>query len=380
MYDIKQEYIKTGFPGMLKKRWVYHLLFWVVMYLMFSLFDSFSSGQPFINALREQWPHFVTYMAIVYLNLSYLIPTYLSKKRFLPYLLLLLLSSIIITPFKVLYLYHQLDNQPVAQAQLLQQLNLAFIPTFLMGLFSTLLKIISDWFKNLRERQELLMQNMQSELRFLRSQINPHFLFNTLNNLYALTLKKSELAPEIVLKLSEMMRYMLYESNEKEVPLANEIAYLRNYLDLEKFRKTQDFSINFRVEGSPENKKIVPLLFIPFIENAFKHGLSQHTSHGFIDILLRIENNRLYFRVENSKGNSPASQTQLPQQRSKSKSGGIGLANVRRRLELLYPKKHKLKIQDKKDIFVVDLQLTLDSPPDNSIPENKFLNTNTNLM
>ncbi|HHJ51000.1 MAG TPA: hypothetical protein ENJ88_08895, partial [Phaeodactylibacter sp.] len=99
MYDIKQEYIKTGFPGMLKKRWVYHLLFWVVMYLMFSLFDSFSSGQPFINALREQWPHFVTYMAIVYLNLSYLIPTYLSKKRFLPYLLLLLLSSIIITPF-----------------------------------------------------------------------------------------------------------------------------------------------------------------------------------------------------------------------------------------------------------------------------------------
>ncbi len=356
MYNIKQPHIKPGLSGLLSKRWIYHLLFWVIMYLAFTLFDTLSSAQSFAEALQEQWPHFVTYMAIVYLNLSYLIPAYLSKKRFLSYFFLLLLSSIIITPFKIIYLYHQLDEQPAAQAQLIRQLNVAFIPTFLMGLFSTLLKIISDWFKNLREKQELLMQNMQSELRFLRSQINPHFLFNTLNNLYALTLKKSDLAPEIVLKLSEMMRYMLYESNEKQVPLANEIAYLRNYLDLEKFRKTEDFSINFQIEGSPENKKIAPLLFIPFIENAFKHGLSQHTSHGFINILLRIENDRLYFRVENSKETSTATPSKYT---PKKKSGGIGLVNVRRRLELLYPKRHKLKLQDKTDTFVIDLQLNL---------------------
>ncbi len=352
----RQHDIRAKFYALLNKRWGYHLLFWIVMYLFFSAFDAAISDYKLLSALKNQIPHFIAYIAIVYLNLQYLIPRYLSKKQFLPYLGLLLLASLIITPFKIMYLYQQFKNEPVIQAQLINQLNIAFIPTFLMGLLSTLLKITTDWFRNLRERQELITQNMQSELRFLRSQINPHFLFNTLNNLYALTIKKSDLAPEIVLKLSEMMRYMLYECNEKEVPLANEIAYIKNYLDLEKLRKHKNLHIRFDVEGSPENKKITPLLFIPFIENAFKHGLSQHTREGFIHILMRIEKDLLSFRIENSK--EPSLKSGQTQHEIK-KSGGIGLKNVRRRLQLLYPGKHKLLIRNRPKVFIVDLHLIL---------------------
>ncbi len=352
----KEQDIRTHLYQLLSKRWGYHLLFWLVMYTAFSVFDAATSGYSLLTALKNQIPHFAAYIAVVYFNLHYLIPNYLSKKHFFTYLGLLLLISLIITPFKIMYLYHSYENEPAIQAQLLQQLNIAFIPTFLMGLLSTLLKITTDWFRNLREKQELLTQNMQSELRFLRSQINPHFLFNTLNNLYALTIKKSDLAPEIVLKLSEMMRYMLYECNEKEVPLTNEIAYLKNYLDLEKLRKHENLYISFKIEGSPENKKITPLLLIPFIENAFKHGLSQHTREGFINILLKIENNKLTFRVENSKEPSlPASGITAGK-----KSGGIGLKNVRRRLQLLYPNRHKLIVRDEPQTFIVNLQLHLD--------------------
>ncbi len=356
MQEQQQYDIRAKFYALLNKRWGYHLLFWIVMYLSFSAFDAAISDYKLLRALKNQIPHFATYIAIVYLNLHYLIPRYLSKKQFLPYLGLLLLASLIITPFKIMYLYHRFENEPSVQAQLVNQLNIAFIPTFLMGLLSTLLKITTDWFRNLREKQELITRNMQSELRFLRSQINPHFLFNTLNNLYALTIKKSDLAPEIVLKLSEMMRYMLYECNEKKVPLANEIAYIKNYLDLEKLRKHKNLHIQFQVEGSPEKKKITPLLFIPLIENAFKHGLSQHTKEGFIHILMRIEHDALSFRIENSKETSPETE----QNRTKmKKSGGIGLKNVRRRLQLLYPGKHKLLIRNRPETFVVDLHLIL---------------------
>ena len=121
-----------------------------------------------------------------------------------------------------------------------------------------------DWARQLRERQVLQTQTMQSELRFLKSQINPHFLFNTLNNLYALTLKKSDKAPEIVIKLSEMMRYMLYDCNEKRVPLSKEVKYIKNYLDLEGLRQGKNVTINFETEGSITDQKIAPLLFIPF--------------------------------------------------------------------------------------------------------------------
>jgi len=195
---------------------------------------------------------------------------------------------------------------------------------------------------------------MQTELRFLKSQINPHFLFNTLNNLYALTLKKSDEAPEIVIKLSEMMRYMLYECNEKRVLLSKEIHYIRNYLDLERIRQGKNVNITFTVEGSANNEEIAPLLFIPFLENAFKHGLSNQIDHGFVDIRMHIEKDMVSFFIENTK--APV----RPQADPNRKSGGIGLVNVHRRLNLIYPEKYDLRIDNHPNTYAVELTIELD--------------------
>ena len=204
----------------------------------------------------------------------------------------------------------------------------------------------------MKEKQELETQTMQSELRFLKSQINPHFLFNTLNNLYALTLKKSDQAPEIVLKLSEMMRYMLYECNEKRVPLSKEVNYIQNYLDLERLRHGQKVDIRFEVEGQIGEQKIAPLMFIPFLENSFKHGLNNHITKGFVLIRMQVESNTVYFFIENSKPDV------LPP-RDLRRSGGIGLVNVHRRLNLLYPENYALDIDDNPNSYVVNLKINL---------------------
>lgn len=212
---------------------------------------------------------------------------------------------------------------------------------------------MTDWFKQLREKQELETQTMQSELRFLKSQINPHFLFNTLNNLYALTLKKSDKAPEIVIKLSEMMRYMLYECNEKSVPLHKEVNYLKNYLDLEQLRQHDNIQINFRVDGHVSDQQIAPLLFIPFLENSFKHGLNTQLKDGFVNIHLQVAEKSVDFKIENSKGQTVARPDNRP-------SGGIGLVNVRRRLNLLYPERYHLKVSNTPNTFAVHLTIQMD--------------------
>ncbi|MEL7220507.1 MAG: histidine kinase, partial [Bacteroidota bacterium] len=232
-------------------------------------------------------------------------------------------------------------------------LTLYFPLTIAIGGASTILKIITDWFRQLREKQELATQTMQSELRFLKSQINPHFLFNTLNNLYALTLKKSDKAPEIVIKLSEMMRYMLYECNEKRVLLKKEVNYLRNYLDLERIRQHEDIEINFLVEGQVNDQLVAPLLFIPFLENSFKHGLNTQLKNGFVNILLEVDDKHVDFQIENSKGQTVLRPDNRP-------SGGIGLVNVRRRLDLIYPDRYELKVSNNPNTFSVHLTVNLD--------------------
>jgi len=223
----------------------------------------------------------------------------------------------------------------------------------LIGLISTGYKVTSDWFGLQNEKRELESQNLQSELRFLKSQINPHFFFNTLNNLYALTLKKSDLAPEIVLRLSEMMRYMLYESNEKEVALEKEIKYVMNYIELEKLRQKDKFRIDFEIKGQANGKKIAPLMFIPFLENSFKHGLDTQIDKGYVNIFMHIDTHSVALNIENSKPH-------IPKIKSKNKkSGGIGLENVKRRLKLLYPSKHNLRISDKEDAYQILLNIDL---------------------
>lgn len=338
----------------LSTRMVYHSLFWLILLAVLTSIDLLGANQGIFFTLTNELITVFIYAMIVYFNILYLIPNYLTKERFLTYCGLLILSVLMITPFKVILLYFKYADWPAYQSQLVHDLNWYFVPNFVVAVGSTIGKIVTDWARQLREKQELETQTMQSELRFLKSQINPHFLFNTLNNLYALTLKKSDEAPEIVIKLSEMMRYMLYECNEKRVLLSKEVNYLRNYLDLERLRQGKNIEISFAVSGKISDQKIAPLMFIPFLENSFKHGLNNQISHGFVDIKLDVSERSIHLYIENSKPES------LPMPEHGRRSGGIGLVNVRRRLELLYPEKYELTIHDHPKTYGVDLQIELD--------------------
>ena len=336
-------------------RWFYHSLFWLVVWFGVAWIETRVTSISFSDNLWSTLVNILVFPGLVYFNFLYLIPQYLSKKKFATYFGLLFLTVLIVTPLRAFLLYIQLNGVPSAQAEVLRNLNFFFIPSALVAGASTLFKIVSDWVKQQRNMQELETQTMQSELRFLKSQINPHFLFNTLNNLYALTLKQDEKAPEIVVKLSEMMRYMLYECNEKRVSLRKEVNYIRNYLDLEKLRQSSSVVINFEVEGQIGNQQVAPLLFIPFLENSFKHGLNHTITTGYVNIFLQIEENQIDFFIENSK--APAMPRPLQPQK---RSGGIGLVNVRRRLDILYPERYELTINNQPDAYSVNLELQLD--------------------
>ncbi len=337
------------FYAFFTNRIVVHSIIWLVV-----LFTSLLIGQHpdnFWLSLAIQITSLSFIAGIVYFNLYYIIPNYLNRNQFLTYSALFVIACLVVTPLRALTLYLLFG---ILDVPIPQMLFLSFIAIFLIASVSTVVKIINDWVRHTRERQELQRQTMQSELRFLKSQVNPHFLFNTLNNLYALTLKKDDRAPEIVIKLSEMMRYMLYECNEKRVPLRKEVSYIRNYLDLERLRQGKKVEINFEVNGMVGEQQVAPLMFTPFLENSFKHGLNHHISQGFVNIQLNVDDQTVHFFIENSK--APA----LPKDPNR-RSGGIGLVNVRRRLDLLYPENYELDIDNNPNTYAVNLLLELEN-------------------
>lgn len=330
--------------------WIGHVVFWLVLLVILIASDFSQVGWPLV--LYQKVVDIIFYAVIIYINLLYLIPNFLSHKKFWTYVALLLLAVLVLTPIKIAIQVFLFTDAPSFQHYFIDNQSYFFMSMFLVGSSSTIYGILSDWFIHQSEKMELQTQTMQSELKFLRSQINPHFLFNTLNNLYALTLKKSDDAPEIVLKLSEMMRYMLYECNERRVPLQKEVAYMKNYLDLERLRQHESIDIHFNLTGEVSDQTIAPLLLIPFIENSFKHGLSSQINHGWVNIDMHVEGAKLRFTIENSKG--PAQPKQVHR-----KAGGIGLVNVRRRLNLIYDDHYHLKISNEPNVYRVTLDLNL---------------------
>lgn len=193
-------------------------------------------------------------------------------------------------------------------------------------------------------------EQRQAELQLLREQLNPHFLFNTLNNLYGLAVQKSDRLPPLMLKLSDLLRFSLYETREEMVTLDQEIGYLRNYISLESLRLAERADIDLKVGNIDGKLRIAPLLLIVFIENCFKHLGSRPTEKGFVAISLKTEGNTLVFQARNSK---------LDTVDTPSNAGGIGLNNARKRLQLLYPGRHSLLIDDQKDTFEVNLKVKL---------------------
>jgi sensor histidine kinase YesM len=218
----------------------------------------------------------------------------------------------------------------------------------LVFVFSTGIKVINQWLRSEQRNKEIANEKLKAELSFLKAQINPHFLFNTLNNIYALASAQSEQTAAAVMKLSSIMRYVLSEARNDLVPLEKEIQFTSHYIELQKMRLTDKTIVDFTVQGDPLGRQIAPLLLLPFVENAFKYGISTR-ERSPIRILLEINKDSLYFSICNQKHLSTMLRI--------SDNTGIGISNTKRRLDLFYEDQYALNIEDKSNDFSVKLKI-----------------------
>jgi two-component system, LytTR family, sensor histidine kinase AlgZ len=331
-----------------------HASFWCVYFSFFYYSISFprKGVEPdFWETMHNTVYQVISMLIIGYLNYFYFLKRFLIHKSFIRYLLEFVPSF---AAFIFLFLkgkQYVIDGCTGTEKWVYSErfaINVALSTLFIV-VFVGMLRFAEDWFELEAKRREVENEKLMAELRFLKAQINPHFLFNTLNNLYYLAFTNSPNTTEVIAMLSQMMRYMIHDSNHAQVPLSKEIEYMENYISLEKLRLNGPVRIDFNVEGRVEGIQIVPLILITFLENAFKHGISTNSNEAFIKVNILLEEKSLIYIVENSK---------LPTD-SNTKSG-IGLQNVRRRLELSYPDKYKLDVKDSPDTYWVQLKLQLD--------------------
>jgi two-component system LytT family sensor kinase len=250
--------------------------------------------------------------------------------------------------YRVLLPYLGFDNyggHPWAASDYISNVFYYYFPSYFV--YGLMYFFVEGWYKTRLNQQELLKEKAAAELAFLRSQLNPHFLFNSINDIYSLTWQKSEQAPAALLKLSEILRYMLREDTDGLTPLSKEVNYIENVIDLQRISAKGSAFINFSAEGLIDGQKVPSLIFIPFVENAFKHGVLNDADHP-VQISLSATPEGIHFSAFNQKNDH-----------QKDITGGIGLNNIKRRLELLYPGSHELRIDDKDDSYHVNLMLQL---------------------
>lgn len=333
---------------------LFHPLFWFVYLLLIAYL--LSPSHEILNNLQPALFVLSLHMLVAYINIYFFIPHLLYNKRYLIYIVaLVLLNLLVCFPLAIIVSIYFPDNQFLAYHIWTPFFFVANTIYFLMTVFLTsFIYIVSEWYRNQKATKELERMNTENELKYLKSQINPHFLFNSLNSLYALTLIKSDKASEMVESLSNVLRYVLYETAESKVPLEQEITYLKNLIKVEKIRTGDRLNAEMIIKGDISSVYIEPLLFINFVENSLKHGVNNVLDPSWIKISIMVDEqaNKLIFRIENSKPNTTLND-------KKAQVGGIGLINVKKRLKLLYPNKHTLQIQNNQDHFLVNLKLEL---------------------
>ena len=336
------------------RKWLLHLAFWVVYSFFFFYQISHPRGgrEPDWDRVFQDFSfHIFCMTSICYLNYFVFLPRFIKQRNLWRYLLEFLPLFALLS-YGVLHGKQYLIDGFTYEKEWPYRTKFAVLVTFntfFLVSFVGVLRFVEDWFELEATRKQLQNDNLTAELRFLKAQINPHFLFNTLNNLYYLAFTNSPNTTEVIAKLSQMMRYMIYESNHQRVPLSKEIEYLENYISLEKLRLEAHIPIDFEVEGKVENVRIAPLILITFLENAFKHGISNSQKEAWIKANLVIKEQDITYTVSNSK---------IPKDsRTVTEKSGIGLQNVKRRLELSYPNQYQLDIQDAPNTYDIELKI-----------------------
>jgi two-component system sensor histidine kinase AlgZ len=331
-----------------------HLLFWFIFTLFTSLiYVNYGQGmwslqkQMFTGSL---WlPARILYC---YPLMYWVIPKYLLKGKYVQFAVIIVFWFI--GGWFLNYLFRAYVSIPIQQALHISNIVLdpwqpgSFLLLTTAAGITCLIVLFKFWFNKQQEWLHAEKERVSAELQLLRAQIHPHFLFNTLNNIYSFSLENSSKTPGLILKLSSLLSYMLYDCKAEEVLLENEISIMKNYIDLEKERYGNKIDISWGVNGEIHDKYISPLLLLPFIENAFKHGTSEQLEKPWLSVDISVNHDILKCKIANSKNaivnfNKP----------------GIGIDNIKKRLAFLYPGKHELKLSDTEEFFVVSLSIQL---------------------
>lgn len=370
MQRLNKEFVFSNHP---RQRLIRHGLFWSVWMLFFTLTYGFLPANYLLHE-GVAWPMaFLTgftvagidsilfmpaHMFLSYTLMYWVVPRYLMRGQYLIAILSTILLVVVTAAISAVLA--EFVVYPIRMAVFNRNSGNSFFFAMMAGMrgattiagFAVAIKLVKIWYQKQEAYQQIEHEKLQAELQLLKSQVHPHFLFNTLNNLYGLTLHKSDHSPEVVLKLSELLSYMLYDCNAAEVPLQKEIAFMRNYIGLEQLRYGERLDLSLSITGDYQTKLIAPLLLIPFLENAFKHGASEQLEQAWMHIDLSVQDNQLKFKLINSR-EAPG--------KTEGYVGGIGLQNVKKRLKLLYENRHDLRIVVEEETFMVLLTLELQS-------------------
>lgn len=360
------------FSDQLRYRIRRHLAFWTFWWLFQGFLYAFTPvpanyGAGFFIRLPYSMVESAIYLwahiFLAYTLMYFVLPRYLLKNKYIAtgiWVLVLFVATGAISSVISLYIVDPVRN--LVLPDYLQPLQRPRPHTFYLGLLAGLrggitiggmaaaIKLMKHWYIKEQRNLQLQKENAEAQLQLLKAQVHPHFLFNTLNNIYAHTQNVAPVASQLVMGLSDMLRFMLYECNQPLVPLSKELAMIRDYISLEKIRYDDQFDIHIDTPTETGDLHIAPLLLLPLVENCFKHGTSNMLEQPWLNLQIHLKDQVMEMRLMNGKARTPREDSGF----------GIGIQNVRKRLDLLYPGRHGLKIINEEEVFVVILSITLD--------------------
>lgn len=324
-----------------------HILFWILVVLYFAWGFGLDQApvKSIVNALFFLPGHFIMVYSLLYL----LVPKFLLNRRYFMFFLGILIVLGLCGVYTVVAELSVSGDPRLQGATFSVGRNI--LPFVHVGAIAASIKLLKYWYVQRKQTLEAEQQRTIAELNLLKAQLHPHFLFNTLNNLYSHTLEFSPKSPEIVLKLSALLRFMIYESRSPKISLVREVELLQSYISLEKLRYGDRLDFSERITGRLEKFQISPLLLLPFVENAFKHGTSSQLDQCWISLDLSLEGSQMNFKLVNSYDHDKG---------EKLEHGGLGLTNVKRRLDILYSGRYQLETLKLPDIYVINLELQLE--------------------
>lgn len=361
-----------------------HLVFWLIWGAYFAFLhaanpvlkpeSSYFQNLPF--TLTESILLLIPQMVITYLTLYFILPVYTKQSKIIA--VILLVVAWVISSFLTMVMMKQINpaildwmlpekylrnTQRPPEVSFYMGIILAGKGSFTATAFALCLKFTKQWYLKEQRNIQLQKQNTEAQLQLLTAQVHPHFLFNTLNNIYSQAQNESPKSSKMIMGLSDLLRYILYEGRKSLVPLDKELQMILEYINLEKLRYGNKLDLHYLVTDKTKDVYIAPLLLLPFLENCFKHGTSNMLNNPWINLTIEVKDTTLVMKLMNGKAGADLTMPKKP---------GIGISNVRQRLELLYKDHHDLQIREEEEVFIVDLKVDLVR-----VEEPSFINTQT---